>query len=80
MLTLLFIFLLLSCAGGALAWTLKATWGLAKILLAVILFPITLIVGMFSGLLYLAIPILLVVGAVALFKRLDEESGVIREI
>ena len=44
---------------------IKATWGIAKILLTVVLIPIVLIGMVLFGLIYIAFPILIVIGIIS---------------
>lgn len=68
MLTFLFIVLLLTVFGKLLIFAIKATWGITKILLNIVLLPLV-IIGMFlSGLTYLALIALAIVGLVSLIK------------
>ena len=48
---------------------LKAAWGVSKLLLTVVFFPVILIGMVFAGLIYLAFPILIIVGIVTLLSR-----------
>lgn len=52
--------------GKILFFGIKAAWGISKLLITVVLLPLVLIVMVISGLIYIAFPILLVVGIVAL--------------
>jgi len=47
----------------------KATWGIAKILVTIVLFPIALIVMVYIGLVYMALIILLIAGLIALINN-----------
>lgn len=67
MLTLLFIILLFVVFGKLLKFAIKATWGMAKILVTCIFFPLILIGLVIEGLIYIALPILIVVGLVTMF-------------
>ena len=70
MMTLLFVILLLAVV-GKLAWfAIGVAWGIAKVLLTCVLFPIVLIALVVGGLVYLALPILIIVGLVMLLKPL----------
>lgn len=55
--------------GKLLVFGLKATWGLSKLLLTVIFFPLILVGMVVGGLIYLAFPILIIVGIVSLLSR-----------
>ena len=65
MLTLFFTILLFLVFGKLLALSIKAAWGITKILLTFIFFPIILIMFVIVGLIYVALPILIIVGIVA---------------
>lgn len=69
MLTLLFTIGMLWVFGKLFFTGIRAAWGISKILLTVVLLPIILIVMVIGGLIYIALPILLVAGAVSLFCR-----------
>ena len=55
--------------GKLLVFGLKATWGLSKLLLTVIFFPLILVGMVVGGLIHLAFPILIIVGSVSLLSR-----------
>lgn len=65
MLTLLFIFLLFVVFGKLLALSIKATWGITKIIFTLVCLPVILIVLVIGGLIYIALPILIIVGIVS---------------
>lgn len=66
MLTILFTVALILVVGKLIVLGLKATWGIAKFVCAVVLLPLILIGLVLAGLIYVAIPILAVVGIIAL--------------
>lgn len=68
MMTIIFVFLMIAIFGRILAWGIKAAWGLTKILLVVVFFPLILIAFALSGLIFIALPILLIVGIVVVAK------------
>ncbi|MBR1634486.1 MAG: hypothetical protein IJ682_05420 [Lachnospiraceae bacterium] len=74
MLTLLFIILMISFMGGVIGTAVKMTWGITKFLFGVILFPVFIIGMVLAGLMYLAIPILIISGIVMLVHYLMEGS------
>ena len=77
MFTLLFLICMLGIFGKLLVFGLRAAWGVSKLLLTVVLFPVILIGMVFAGLIYLAFPILIIVGIVTLYKYITspkEES------
>ena len=68
MLTILFTICMFWIFGKILVFGIKATWGISKILFTVVLLPFVLIGMVLGGLLFLALPILLVIGIVFLFE------------
>ena len=66
MLTLLFGICMISVFGKLLVFGVKAAWGIIKILVTIVLLPLVLIGMVAGGLLYLAFPILIVIGIVSL--------------
>lgn len=66
MLTILFAICLLGFMGRCFIFGLKASWGILKLLCYVIFFPVILIGMVVGGLLYLALPIL-IIGGIAAF-------------
>ena len=62
MLSLLFTVLMLVVFGKLFVFSVKASWGVAKILLTVVFLPINLVVMAVVGLMSLALPVLLIVG------------------
>ncbi|MBR6396565.1 MAG: hypothetical protein IKS09_06320 [Lachnospiraceae bacterium] len=51
-----------------LVFGLKAAWGIARLLLTLIVFPVIMVGLLMAGLIYLAIPILIVAGIIALIS------------
>ena len=66
MLLFIFAILLLAVIGKLIGLAIKATWGITKILFNIVLLPIVLIALVWAGLVYIAIPVLIIVGIVAL--------------
>ena len=64
----LFMILMFYIFGKLFFFGLKAAWGLSKFVLTIILLPITLMVMVSCGLLYLAFVVLIVVGIISFFK------------
>jgi len=71
MLELLFTILMFVVFGKILIFAFRATWGISKILFSVVLLPLFLIILVVSGLITLALPILIVVGIVSLVTMHD---------
>ena len=65
MLTLLFVILLFVVFSKLLVLSIKATCGIIKILFTLICLPVILIVLVIGGLIYIALPILIIVGIVS---------------
>ena len=65
MLSILFGIGMIWIFGKLLIFGIKAAWGLSKFLLTVVLLPLILIGLVVGGLMYIAFPILIVVGIVA---------------
>ncbi len=70
MLTIIFVILLISAMLSVVKIAIKLTWGLLKILAAVIFFPVILVVLFVSGLIYLVIAILAIVLVLSLLGNL----------
>jgi len=54
--------------GKLLFFGIKAAWGISKLLVTVVLLPLVLIGMVIGGLIYIAFPILIAVGIVALIS------------
>lgn len=70
MLTALFIILIFAVFGKMIIFAFKASWGILKVLLTIIIFPLFLIGLFFSGLVYIALILLLIAGIVSVVKSL----------
>ena len=68
MLELLFLIFLLGIFGKLFFFGLRAAWSISKLLLTIVFLPLILIAMVFGGLLYLAFPILIIIGILSLFK------------
>ena len=72
MFAIIFVVALIWIAWKMLVMSVKAAWGIAKILCTVLLLP-ALIIGLVCvGLIYLAIPILIVAGIIAIIGNIAE--------
>lgn len=69
MLSLVFGILMIWIFGKMIGLAVKAAWGLTKILVNLVLLPVILIGLVVAGLLSIALPLLLIVGAVVLFGK-----------
>lgn len=65
MLSLLFTILMFVVFGKLLIFGIKVSWGIMKILFTVVLLPFVLIGLVLAGFIYIAIPILLIIGVAA---------------
>lgn len=72
MITLIFIILMIMVFGKLLIWSIKAAWGIMKILFTVVFLPIVLIALALSGAIYIAIVLLIIGGIVTLVKSATE--------
>ena len=66
MLSLLFAICIIWFVGKFFIFGLKASWGNMKLLCTVILFPVILIGMVIGGLMYIAFPLLIIGGIIAL--------------
>lgn len=64
--TLLFIFLMFGVFGKLIGLAFRATWGITKILFRLIFLPVVLIGLVLAGLMYIALPLLVVIGIAVL--------------
>ncbi|MDD6037251.1 MAG: hypothetical protein PUD20_00400 [bacterium] len=71
MLSILFTIMMLIVFGKLLGFALKATWGITKIIFSIVLLPIGLIVLAVMGLMWIALPVLLIVGIASIFVCRD---------
>ena len=69
MITLLFVILMIWIFGKMISLAFKATWGVAKVLFNIVLLPVFLIGLAVAGFMYIAFPILVLVGIVMLIKK-----------
>ena len=66
MLSLLFTICMIWVIGKLFLFGIRAAWGVSKFIVTVVLFPLILIGMVVGGLIYLAFPILVVVGIIML--------------
>lgn len=67
MLTILFLIFLFGIFGKLFFFGIRAAWGISKIVLMVVFFPVILIGMLIVGLVKLAFPLLLIFGVIAMF-------------
>ena len=68
MLSFLFAICMIWVFGKLFFFGIKAAWGISKFLVTVVLLPLVLIGMVVGGLLYLAFPILIILGIVSLIS------------
>ena len=66
MLTIIFIICMFAVFGKLALLAVRGAWGLTKILFSLIFLPFILIGLVFSGLIFIALPVLIIIGIVAL--------------
>ena len=66
MLTIIFIICMLAVFGKLAVLALRGAWGLTKILFSLIFLPFVLIGLVLKGLIFIALPVLIVIGIVSL--------------
>lgn len=69
MITLAFILLMIAVFGRLAIFAIKATWGFTKVLFTIIFFPAILIIVALTGGIFIALPILAIVGIISLFVK-----------
>ena len=68
MLSLLFAICMIWFVGKFFIFGVKASWGILKLLCTVVLFPVILIGMVVGGLIYIAFPLLIIGGIIALIS------------
>ena len=68
MLTLIFAIMMITVFGKLAIVAIKAAWGITKILVTIIFLPAILIGIVCAGAIYLALPILIIIGLVTFIK------------
>ena len=71
--TLLFFILLFLIFGKLIRFGFKATWSITKAVFFIMILPLLLVGMVLGGMIYIAMPILLVVGFVSLLKTAQIE-------
>lgn len=64
--TLLFVILMIAVFGKLIGLAIRAAWGITKILFSIVFCPIVLIGLVIAGLVYVAVPVLVIIGLVAI--------------
>lgn len=68
MITLIFVLLMLGVFGKMIWFAIRAAWGITKVTFGIVFLPVILIVLAISGLIYIAIPVLIILGIVMIVK------------
>lgn len=68
MLEILFFIFLFGIFGKLFFFGMRAAWSISKLLITIVFLPVILLGMVFGGLLYLAFPILLIIGILSLFR------------
>lgn len=68
MITLFFVGLLIAVMIKLICFAIKAAWGITRVVLTIVLFPAVLVIMAFSGLIVVALPILIITGIVLIIK------------
>lgn len=70
MLTLLFLIWLFYATYKLWSFAIRMGWGILKVLLSVVFFPVTIIVLLIVGIIKLTVPVLVIVGICALVSAI----------
>lgn len=66
MMSVIFIILMFCVFGKLLKLSVKAAWGITKVLCTLVFLPVVLVVMVIGGLIYIAIPVLVIIGIAVL--------------
>lgn len=66
MFTLLFILFMFMVFGKLFMFAVKTSWGIVKIIFTILLLPLLLLILVFAGMFYIALPVLVIVGVISL--------------
>ena len=75
MLTILFLILFLPIIGKLIKFAWKATWGLTKMVLALVFLPLILVAMVICGLVTIALPVLLIIGIALMISSLSKANA-----
>ena len=68
MFSFFFMILMFYIFGKLFFFGMRAAWSISKLLITIVFLPVILLGMVFGGLLYLAFPILLIIGILSLFR------------
>ena len=77
MISLIFIILMLAVFGKMFGLAIKMTWGIVKVVFSLVFLPIFLIALVVAGLLYVALPILVVIGIIAFISSATAKASIV---
>ncbi len=66
---MLFTILFFLIFGRMIGFAFRMTWGLFKVLLYIVFLPLILLLMVFGGLIYIALPLLIIVGVLSLITN-----------
>ncbi|MCR4831284.1 MAG: hypothetical protein K5883_07525 [Pseudobutyrivibrio sp.] len=66
---MLFTILFFIIFGRMIGFAFRMTWGLFKVLLYIVFLPLILLLMVFGGLIYIALPLLIIVGVLSLITN-----------
>ena len=70
MITLLFIIICFAVFGEIIGFAIKASWSILKVLFTIVFLPVIIIGVLLSGLVSIALPVLVIFGIAMLVKNL----------
>lgn len=73
MLSLLLVIWLFGVTGKLAMFSIRAGWGLFKILISVVFLPLTILGLLIGGIIHLSVPILVIIGLITVVKTLTGE-------
>ena len=71
MFTFIFLICMFGIFGKLIGFAFDMAWGLTKVLFTLVFLPLIILFFLFKGLLFIAVPVLALVGAITIFKSLD---------
>lgn len=70
MISIIFFLLIFGVFGKLAIFALKAAWGITKFIVTIFFLPLILISLFLAGAVYIALPILIVIGIISLFLKI----------
>ena len=69
MLSIMFFILFMAVFGKMIGFAIRCTWGIFKTVMFLVFLPLMIVFMAIGGFIYLALPILLIVGVASLFVK-----------